>query len=319
MTDQKAQNVETEQSVHVPVLLAECLDVLKAGAGGVFCDCTLGGGGHTRAILDAHPANQVFALDRDLSAVQRAQRWSDAYGDRLQVFHSAFADAGEIFAGQKFDGILADLGFSSDQLLSGRGFSFLQDEPLDMRMDLTQGSSAAEILNSVSKSDLAKILKEGGLQNEARIIADVLVRERENKRISTTKELASIIVNLRLKRLIEKDIHPATLVFQALRIAVNQELKQIKTFLQFVPQCVKPSARLAIISFHSLEDQLVTKTLRSWQRGPDRPASWAGTVVNDEIPVRGTLLSREAIVASEAERQSNPRSRSAKLRVFEFN
>ena len=304
-------------SVHQAVLLSEVLEGLKAARPqpGEFLDCTFGGGGHSEAILQANAQHRVFGVDRDPDAIARSERMRVVYAGRLQVQHGTFADIAQRYVGtQRFDGILADLGFSSDQLEAGRGFSFSKDEALDMRMDPSSGQSAAELLNSASLPQLINILRDGGLPAEARALAQQIVKFRPFHR---SAELARACAQLRLPRLAQKHIHPATLVFQAVRIAVNAEFEQLEALLNVVPQLAKASSRVAVISFHSLEDQRVTRIMRSWEGRDQVSASWAGGRP-ESSPTKGKLLTKKALVPQEAEIERNPRSRSARLRVFEF-
>ncbi len=295
-------------SVHIPVMVAEVLTSLRAAEGGDFLDCTLGGGGHTRALLEANPANRVTAIDRDLRAIERARGALSTYASRLTILHGSFSTLDDLDLGQRFDGMLADLGLSTDQLQESRGFSFGDIAALDMRMDEEEGQSAAEFLNTISEHELFVVLRQGGVGNEAKAIARTIVKHRP---LTSAKELADVVAKVPSRK---KDVHPATVVFQALRMAVNRELQQIEDLMGVAPRLVKKSARFSVITFHSLEDRAVTATMRAWE-GADFSALWPGA---KRPEVLGKALSRKPISASEQEILENPSARSARLRVFQF-
>jgi len=303
------------ETVHIPVLVREVVELLEAGRGGDFLDCTLGGAGHTRAILAASPEARVWALDRDRRAIERARR---ALGDelgRVTVTQGRFSEAGSVYADRRFDGVLADLGLSTDQLREGRGFAFSEDAPLDMRMNEADTLTAHDLVNTSTEQELFVLLRKGGVGNEARAVARAIVRERP---IETTRALAAIVVRVvpsSRGRSGEKKSHPATVVFQALRIAVNDEFGEIERLLAAVPALVKPGARTAIITFHSLEDKLVTETMRRWEGGGEYSAQWPGAYRPEPL---GRLVTRKPVVAGGDEVARNPSSRSARLRVFRF-
>lgn len=307
---------------HVPVLVREVLEGLGVERGGSFLDCTLGGGGHSSAILGAHPNASIVAVDRDLRAVVRARaRFQEE--DRIAIHHGRFGDVGQIVgvsgdgefglatdAQLRFDGVLADLGMSTDQLVEGRGFSFRDAGSLDMRMDEGEGVTAASIINSSSIGELIRILRIGGVGREVSRISHEIVRARP---IQSGQILADLVA--RVVPRTPGGSHPATVVFQALRIAVNREWEEIELLLRVVPRMMKPGGRLAIICFHSLEDQRVTRRLRQWAAGDTAPASRAD--MRKERPI-GRLLTKSAIEPRPEEVEANPASRSARLRVFEF-
>ena len=301
-----------EMTCHIPVMKKEVLAALNASAGGVFLDCTLGGGGHSEAILEANPVNTVYACDRDDRAIVRTTKRLERFGERLRVFHCPFSKVRTHIDDRRFNGILLDLGLSTDQLRENRGFSFNDDTRLDMRMDQSEGLSAFEIVNEWGLPELIRLFKSGGVLKEARSIAMGIVNSRP---IETTKEFARI-VNKSVARLSHKrEINPATVVFQAVRIAVNKEFDELSEFLGEAPLMVSEGSRLACISFHSGEDRIVAHTLREWEAGDTAPASWRGM---PRKPSLGRLLSKKAIEPSDEEREENPSSRSARLRVFEF-
>lgn len=286
--------------------------MLKAAEGGLFLDCTLGGGGHTAALLEASHSVSMCALDRDMSALDRSHWLSSRYEGRFQVKHGAFSKARELYADCKFDGILADLGLSTDQLHEDRGFSFNDLTELDMRMDRTQGESVAQLLERVDTRELYKILRQGGVGPEAHAVAAAIIR---NRPFQSARQLAELLQDIPALRMKKKRSHPATVVFQALRIAVNQEIEEIENFMRDVPQMIKPGGRLAVITFHSLEDRLITHQMRAWENQGSAPAGHPAA--RKELKL-GRVLTRKPILPSTAEIEQNPASRSAQLRVFEF-
>jgi 16S rRNA (cytosine1402-N4)-methyltransferase len=300
----------THETSHIPVLLNEVIEVLKANLGGEFLDCTLGGGGHTLAILEANESNKVVAIDRDKRAIERSNKRLSNFGPRLKVIHGNFARINSVLSDEKFDGIVADLGISTDQLKENRGFSFNDSAELDMRMDESDGRTAYWVVNETRERELFETLKRGGVGREARAIAAAIVRSRP---IKTTRELSALI-NQTVPGNKEKKVNPSTVAFQAIRMAVNEELESIERFLDGVTDFVKPGGRLAVITFHSLEDKVVANRMRSWEGG-EFSAMWPGS--KPQKP-RGRVVERKAIKPSEAEIAANPSSRSARLRAFEF-
>ena len=278
---------------HVPVLANQVVDGLKIKPGGRYLDATVGGGGHSRLILEAAPDVELVALDQDLQALAAAKEQLAEFGNRTTFHHINFSlfEPGSL----RFDGILADIGVSSTQLdQAQRGFSFRQEAPLDMRMDSTQDLTAADIVNHWDEKTLADTIYEYGEERLSRRIAKRLV---ERRPFRTTTELASAIASAYPAKAARGRIHPATRTFQALRIAVNSELDVLSTFLERAPNWLKPSGRLCIISFHSLEDRIVKYAFRG-----------------DE---RLDIVTKKPLVASREEIRENRRSRSAKLRVAE--
>jgi 16S rRNA (cytosine1402-N4)-methyltransferase len=275
---------------HIPVLSQEIITGLEVVAGGWYLDATTGGGGHSELILQAAPDVNLVAIDRDIQALTAAKARLQGYGDRVQFWQGNYADyqAGE----QKFDGIIADLGVSSVQLdVAERGFSFQKEAPLDMRMDRSQPTTAADLVNRTSEVELAKIIFTYGEERMSRQIARDIVAQRP---FTTTTQLAYTIGGAVPKAYRYGRIHPATRTFQALRIAVNQELSSLEKFLAVAPTWLKPDGKIGLISFHSLEDRIIKHTLRE-----------------DE---RLKVLTKKPIIATEAELNTNPRARSAKLR-----
>jgi 16S rRNA (cytosine1402-N4)-methyltransferase len=306
-------NTGAPSPAHIPVLVNEVLGLLQSQAEGAsFLDCTFGGGGHTEALLAAHPQNTVIACDRDPNAAKRAAQLEHREA-RFRFYRARFSELTnalkDVIKTDRFDGVLADLGISTLQLWEGRGFAFRDDQALDMRMDETLPRSAADIVNTADSRELFTILKRGGVGTEAKACVDAIIAARP---LMTAKDLAAAIArNVRSP----KDRHPATVVFQAIRIAVNQEIEEIEALLEALPALVKPAGRAAIICFHSLEDEIVTKRLREWQSGGEGSANWPGGFSGKK---RGKLLTRKAIMPTSDEIARNPASRSARLRVFEF-
>ncbi len=302
---------------HQPVLLQESLQMLALRPGGVYLDATFGRGGHSEAILQRlGPEGRVYALDRDPAAIAHA-REAFSGETRLSVMQAAFSQLAECARSWgilgRVDGVLFDLGVSSPQLDDpGRGFSFLRDGPLDMRMDPNRGESAAQWLARASVDEIARVLRQYGEERFARRIARAIVATRREAPIETTGRLAEVVARAVPTR--EPGKHPATRTFQALRIQVNQELDEVARALPQALQVLAPGGRLAVISFHSLEDRLVKRFMQQEARGDRFPP---------DLPVPASALSPtlrlvgRAIRPSEAEVADNPRARSAVLRVAE--
>src|SRR5437899_948745 len=302
---------------HRPVLLRETIELLAAKRGGLFVDCTVGLGGHSEAILQAASDAQVLGIDRDDEALELARKRLAQYGSRFRAVHADFRNITRVLAEAKVKqvrGILADLGVSSLQLDSpSRGFSFRHDAPLDMRMDASSGETAAELLGRLSEVEIARIVFEYGEERRARRIARWIVERRERgEPISTTRDLADLV-----ERAVgpgkKRRIHPATRTFQALRIAVNGELENLDRFVTDAVDLLEPEGRLAVISFHSLEDRIIKRTLgkRSGrcQCPPRLPTCNCGARKAVEI------LTRRPIIPGVNEIAVNSRARSAKLRA----
>ncbi len=278
---------------HISVLASETLEGLALKPGGLYLDTTLGGGGHAQLILDSHPDITLWGIDQDAAAITATTERLQAYGDRFRALHSNFATFKP--GKQKFDGILADLGVSSVQLdQADRGFSFRQDAPLDMRMDPRQDLTAADIINHWDEKTLADLFFNYGEERLSRRIARNIVEKRP---LHTTLQLADTIAHCVPGAYRHGRIHPATRVFQALRIGVNRELDVLDSLLKLAPTWLKPQGRLAIISFHSLEDRRVKYAFKE-----------------SEIL---QIITKKPLIASDAEIKANSRSRSAKLRVAE--
>jgi len=289
---------------HAPVMVAEALRWLEPARGGVFVDCTLGLGGHSQALLEGG-ASRVIAIDRDAEAIAMARERLDAYGDRVDIAHADYRDLGAVLDARGLatvDGVLADLGVSSMQLDAvERGFSFRGDAPLDMRMDRSQGPTAAERLREVSEGDLADVIYQYGEERHSRRIARALVRARDERPVETTGELAAIVRRSVPHRGYQR-IDPATRTFQALRIWVNGELEGLDRFVRDAVLRLRAGARLVVITFHSLEDRIVKHTLRALEKAGD-----AGVKV----------VTKKPELPDEDEIARNPRARSAKLRASE--
>lgn len=285
---------------HRPVLVEEVMHFLFWREGGIFIDATVGAGGHAEAILKRSASARVIGFDVDLTAIQMARQRLQPFGDRFQAFHSNFSEMSSFLKDQQIglvDGILADLGVSSMQLeTSDRGFSFLNDGPLDMRMDTRQHHRAEDLVNHATEKMLADLIYKYGEERYSRRIARAIVARRP---FTSTTELAEVVARC-FPRNRKQRIHLATRTFQALRISVNDELNVLVRFLEEIPPLLTPGGRAVVISFHSLEDRLVKQAFREWQRKS-----------------LARILTPHVVTASESERQINPRSRSAKLRAAE--
>ncbi len=301
--------------VHRSVLLDESLRLLDADGGGLFVDATLGMGGHSEGILDASGDTSVIGIDQDTEALELAKDRLARFGSRIRFAHANFADIRSVVGEERPTGIIADLGVSSFQLDSGsRGFSFRFDAPLDMRMDQDPDiATAAELLATASEKEIADIIYQYGEERASRKIARWIVEKRENKQpIETTVQLADLV--RRAVRTSPKDkIHPATRTFQALRIAVNNELGILEEFISDSVDILKTNGVLAIITFHSLEDRVVKQAFQKHAGKcscpPRIPQCVCGAAKRVEI------LTKKPVMATEAEQFENPRSRSAKLRA----
>jgi len=305
-------------SVHISVLPTAILSWLQPYDGGRYIDATLGGGGHTQALLQGSAARgSVLAIDADGAARQRVHQllFAEVQQGRLQIVAGNFRHMAEYAADfAPVDGIVMDLGLSSDQLADrDRGFSFAVDAPLDMRFDTSQGQSAAEFLATASEFDIADVIYRFGEERRSRAIARQIVARREHEPLTRTKELADLVARVIPGR--PSGIHPATRTFQALRIAVNGELDALTEALPQARDLLKPGGRLAVISFHSLEDRIVKHWLRAEEKGCICPPQ-APVCVCGQAP-RMKILTNHPQMADEAEIASNVRAHSAKLRVAE--
>jgi len=303
---------------HVSVLLQETMEFLEPEPGRRYLDGTLGGGGHAESILvRSSPSGEVLGLDRDEEALAAARSRLQGFGSRVTLRQASFESAGELLTElgwDAVDGAVLDLGLSSHQLeFPERGFSFRASGRLDMRMDRRQSLDAYAIVNTFSAAALEKILRQYGEEPQARRIAAAIVAERKRKSLETTDELAKLIV--RIKGAGRRDHHPATQTFQALRIAVNEELERLDRFLENGYELLKKNGRMVIISFHSLEDRLVKTAFRKWSRDCLCPPQALRCRCGWSRKVK--LLTKKPLTPSAEEIRANPRARSAKLRAVE--
>lgn len=300
--------------MHIPVLYQEVIDYLKPSAGSRYIDATVGAGGHSLGLLSASaPDGIVLALDRDPMAIEFARRRLQEFKDRVILVNASYEQMAMVASRNGMsgvDGVLMDLGLSSGQLAdSDRGFSFQEDGPLDMRFDTSRGSTAADLINAMPEDGIADILRRYGDVRDSRRYARAIVRERP---IDSTLQLAELVMK---ESRVRGKIHPATRVFQALRIAVNDELETLKEGLVAALDVLKIGGRLAVISFHSLEDRIVKHFIREQSRDCVCPPEYPVCMCDARPIVRA--VHRKVIRPSEAEVQNNPRSRSARMRVAE--
>jgi len=303
--------------VHKTVMTAEVLDALSPTPSGRYADGTIGGGGHAAAILaTSSPSGWLYGCDRDGDAVEAAKRRLAEFAGRFEIRRGNFSELADWVPAGSCDGVLFDLGVSSPQLdVAARGFSFQQEGPLDMRMDSRQTTTAADLVNGAEAEELAGIFFEFGGERDSRRIAKAIVHDREQRPFRTTRQLAEMIE--RISPRAGRKTHPATRAFQALRIAVNDEIGSLKRGLDGALKILRPGGRLAVISFHSLEDRMT----KNWGRERARDYTVAGAVDVPELRQPRSpelrILTRKAVMPGEAELKQNPRSRSAQLRVFE--
>lgn len=306
--------------VHKPVLLEETLTYWASQPQGTYIDGTVGGGGHSAALLQRLPQAQLICIDQDDEALAAAKEKLAPFSGRVHFVKENFANILEVAKAldlPNVDGVLLDIGVSSYQLDCGeRGFSYMQDAPLDMRMDRNgSGPTAAHLVNTLTEEELANIIYQYGEERFSRRIARQIVAARQEKPIATTGELTALIKKAMPAVAKHEEQHPAKRTFQALRIAVNQELAVLEKGLSGALEILRPGGHLCVITFHSLEDRIVKETFRAWAKGctcpPDLPVCQCGKTPS----VR--LLTRKPIAATEKELQENPRSRSAKLRAVE--
>ncbi len=306
---------------HVSVLLEEAVSALKPERGGIFVDCTAGGGGHSEEILRRLPAgSRLISLDRDDRAIERCRERLFPYGTSSTVVKSNYCDIASVLDGlgiEKIDGVLWDLGVSSVQLDEPeRGFSYMHDAPLDMRMDRSTGKTAADVVNTYTESELFRIIRDWGEERFAGRIAAAIAEKRKQSQIETTGELAEIIAEAipAAARYKEKQ-HPAKRTFQAIRIEVNDELSAIEPSVRAAVGRLRPGGIAAVITFHSLEDRIAKQTFR-WLENPCTcPPDFPVCVCGKKPLVK--VITKKPILPSAEESESNPRARSAKLRVAE--
>lgn len=307
---------------HIPVMVKEVIDYLNVRPGKNYVDCTLGGAGHSKAILDKiMPDGFLVGIDQDNDAIENAKRILSNYEPQVAIFHDNFVNIKFVLSQlniHKVDGILADLGVSFHQLAqSGRGFTFQKDEPLDMRMDKKSVLTAGDIINNADEKKLADIFFQYGEERWSKQIAASIVKARRVKAIQTSFELVRIISDSIPKKFISKPqrIHPATRVFMALRIAVNQELDRLKLFLDTAVDILNPGGRLCILCFHSLEDRIVKHWMKTMEKGCICPPIFPKCVCMSERKVR--FLTKKPVRPTEQEIKINPMARSTRLRAAE--
>ncbi len=303
--------------IHVSVLLDECLEALNIKEDGTYVDCTLGGAGHTKEILKRLKGGKLIGIDQDTDALNNAKEALKEY-DNVTLVHSNFEEIRKIIeehAPEGVDGILMDLGVSSYQLDEGeRGFSYMKDAPLDMRMNREDDLTAYEVINSYEEEDIYRIIRDYGEENWAKRIAEFIVKARGEKPIETTLELVEIIKKAIPSKARREGPHPAKRTFQAIRIEVNRELTIIRNTMLDAVDGLKPEGRLAIITFHSLEDRIVKNTYKELMYPCTCPSNMP-CICGKTATVK--ILTKKPILPGELEIEENPRSRSAKLRVLE--
>lgn len=305
---------------HVSVLLRECIEQLNIKPDGIYVDCTAGGGGHSLEIVKRlTDGGRLIAIDRDEDALRAAGARLAGYADRVTFVHSNYAALQSVLADlgiSQVDGVLADLGVSSYQLdTAERGFSYMQDAPLDMRMDREQPLRAYDVVNTYSEEELRRILFDYGEEKFARNIAANIVKKRNERPIETTLELAELVKSSMPKAAREGGHHPAKRTFQAIRIEVNSELSSIPPALDAAAHALRPEGRIAVITFHSLEDRLVKQKFAALASGCTCPREFPVCVCGKKPVVR--IITKKPVTAGDDELEVNPRSRSAKLRVAE--
>ena len=308
----------SNEAKHISVLLNECIENLNIKPDGIYVDGTLGLGGHSEQILKRLDTGRLIGIDRDESAIRRTGERLAKYADKMTLVHGNFCDVSQILdelGVDAVDGMLFDLGVSSPQLDEAeRGFSYMNDAPLDMRMDNTSALTASNVVNDWDEAELVRILRDFGEERYARRIASRIVERREQKKIETTLELVDIIRSAMPAALREKQ-HPAKRSFQAIRIAVNDELGAVDRMMKTAPDRLKTGGRLCVISFHSLEDRIVKTGIAARENGCTCPREAPICVCGFKQTLRS--VHRKPIVPDEDELNFNPRARSAKLRVAE--
>lgn len=306
---------------HVSVMAQECMDALDPARGGIYVDCTAGGGGHSLEIAKRLPeGSRLICLDRDDNAIAACTARVKDYADKVTIVKSNFrniASALDMIGIEKIDGVMWDLGVSSHQLDEGdRGFSYSKEAPLDMRMDQTEGKSAYDVVNYYSEEELKRIIRDYGEEKFAARIAQFICKRRDIEPIKTTTELADIISSaIPAQKRMKESQHPARRTFQAIRIEVNGELDAIEPSINAAVERLNPGGRLAVITFHSLEDRITKETFRTLSTGCTCPPEFPVCVCGGKPKIN--LLSRKPILPSDEELNINPRSRSAKLRIAE--
>ena len=304
---------------HKPVLLEECLEGLAIRPEGIYLDGTLGGAGHSSQIVRRLTTGRLIGVDRDPEALRAAGERLAPFQDRVTLVHSNFCEIKKILEDLQIDGVdgmLFDLGVYSPQLDdASRGFSYMADAPLDMRMNEEDTLSAYDVVNTWDYEELRRILREYGEERYAPSIAAAIVRQREKQPIRTTLELVDVIKSAMPGQALREKQHPAKRSFQAIRIAVNDELGSVSRMMEDAVDCLNPGGRLAVITFHSLEDRIVKNAMQTAAKGCTCPPEFPVCVCGKKPKVK--LISRKPIVSGETELKENPRARSAKLRVCE--
>ena len=304
---------------HVSVLLDECIEGLNIKPDGIYVDGTLGGAGHSSQIAARLTTGLLIGIDRDTVALQAAGERLAPYGDRVKLVHSNFCEIKQVLQDlgiEGVDGILLDLGVSSPQLDDGeRGFSYMADAPLDMRMNRQDALNAYTVVNTWPQEELKRILYDYGEERYAPQIAGAICRRRQEKPIETTLELVDVIRSAMPPAALREKQHPAKRSFQAIRIAVNDELGSVEKVMKDAIPCLNPGGRLAIITFHSLEDRIVKSGMTAASKGCTCPPNFPVCVCGKKPKVK--LISRKPITSTQEELDRNPRARSAKLRVCE--
>ena len=304
---------------HKPVLLDECIEMLNIRPGGVYVDGTLGRAGHSREIVRRLTGGRLICIDQDTAAIRAAEERLAPWRDRVTLVHGNFSDLADILreAGVSgVDGALFDLGVSSPQLDdASRGLSYMQDAPLDMRMDNTAALTAREVVNTWSQEELRRILYEYGEERYAPAVAKAIIRARETGPVETTLELAEIVRGAMPPAALREKQHPAKRSFQAIRIAVNGELDALPPMLEAAADRLAPGGRLAVITFHSLEDRIVKRKLRELSTGCTCPPEFPVCVCGKKPKLK--LVTRKPVTSGPAELEENSRARSAKLRAAE--
>jgi 16S rRNA (cytosine1402-N4)-methyltransferase len=309
-----------ETSFHTPVMLQEAVDSLNCRSGSIILDGTIGGGGHACEILKrTAPDGILIGIDMDDDALRESRRKLKPFGERLFLMQGNFADMKTILSNfniQAIDGILLDLGVSSHQLeTETRGFSFSSDAPLDMRMNQRSSFNAYDLVNTTSERELERIIREYGEEFRARKIVAAISSHRKSAPIRTTRELAQIVVTAMPRPTGRKKIHPATKTFQALRIAVNDELSNLHKSLNDGIDLLRTKGRFSVISFHSLEDRIVKNVFRAWEKGCICPPDFPVCSCNRKKKLK--VITKKPVTPGAAEINSNPRARSARLRTAE--
>ena len=306
---------------HIPAMLNEVVNYLNCRPGKVYVDGTLGGCGHARAICEKIiPGGTFIGIDQDIDAISNAETVLKDYSSIIHLFHGNFISLPEFLSRLQIkfiDGILLDLGMSQHHIEnSGRGFSFSKDEPLDMRMDIKSPLTAEKLVNTLSQAELQKLFKEYGEERRAKQIARSIVKKRRQEKIETSQQLAQIIINTTpAKASSRQKIHPATRVFMALRLAVNQELERLTTFLDGAVDLLNPGGRLCVLAFHSLEDRIVKQRFKALEKGCTCAPQLPQCVCGREPQLR--ILTKKVVRPTAEEVAANPMARSTRLRAAE--